>query len=61
MTAIKLKDAKFCFNCEVIFTGYNCPVCGRDDNWVWLVNWIAVLIEDAEQGKHLLSNSFSFN
>ena len=40
-----LTDAKFCYNCDEIFDGDKCPVCGRDDNWVWLSNWIAVLVE----------------
>ena len=60
MPAIKLKDAKFCINCEVIFTGWSCPVCARDDNWVWLVNWISVLIEDKDKPNNL-SDDYFFN
>ena len=48
---MKLKNAKFCFNCDEIFDTATCPACGRDDNWVWLSNWIAVIYHNQNTTK----------
>ncbi|MBW2050558.1 MAG: hypothetical protein JRJ09_18835 [Deltaproteobacteria bacterium] len=41
---MKLKDARVCIGCDEIFDqGYQCPVCGRDDNWVRLTSWIPAM------------------
>ena len=59
MVAISLKNAKFCINCEVIFTGETCPICGRDDNWVWLVSWLSAILNSEDREK--LSDDYFFN
>ena len=45
---MKLRDAKFCYNCDEVFDTDTCPACGRDDNWVWLSSWITAIINTNE-------------
>ena len=40
---MKISRAKVCIQCDELFTQEACPVCGRDDNWIWLSSWIRAL------------------
>jgi len=50
---MKLNKAKFCYNCDEIFTEDTCPSCGRDDNWIWLSNWITTLTTNSSKEKEV--------
>ena len=36
---MQLTAAKFCVDCEEIYVGGRCPVCGRSHS-IFLANWI---------------------
>jgi len=40
---VKISRAKVCIQCDELFTQEACPVCGRDDNWVWLDSWVPAM------------------
>ncbi len=37
---MQLTEAKFCVDCEEIFIGNRCPVCGAEDVSVYVQTWI---------------------
>lgn len=37
---MKLKDAKWCPNCDEVYEGCRCPVCGEGYG-AWIEMWIA--------------------
>lgn len=44
---MKLDQAKMCLDCEELFEGEQCPLCGRE-NYVWVQTWIPLLSGRAE-------------
>jgi hypothetical protein len=36
---LPLKDAKFCVNCNTIFTEKSCPSCARE-NYIFMSQWL---------------------
>ena len=40
---MKVSESKICVGCDELFAGDFCPICGRDDNWVWLNSWLPAM------------------
>jgi len=40
---MQLINAKLCVNCDEIFEGETCPICGASDVVVWIHTWLPAL------------------